>query len=167
MPQRYFLDTSALLARYLRGTRGHAWVVDLSSSAQANTLALAQITAVELAASCNQMVRGGTVQSVVCNRALTAFWAHFDGGEYDVIPANLPLIRRAAALCNNYSLRGYDAVQLAAALTFRDDTRIADTQSFASGAPIFGDPILLTEDKQPAASAAAEGFTVDSPLNHP
>ncbi len=58
-------------------------------------------------------------------------------------------------------------MQLAAALTFRDDTRTADANSAASGGPVLGDPILLTEDYDLAAAARAEGFTVDSPLAHP
>jgi hypothetical protein len=59
MPQRYFLDTSALVARYLRSATGYAWIGALCDPAAGNVLALVEITGAELAATFNQMVRGG------------------------------------------------------------------------------------------------------------
>jgi predicted nucleic acid-binding protein len=90
-----------------------------------------------------------------------------DSGGYHVIPVTSALIRRAADLCNMRPLKGYDAVQLAAALMYRDDARAFDAQTAASSSAILGDPIFLTEDKRLAAAASAEGFIVDSPLSHP
>lgn len=167
MPVRYFLDTSALVARYLRWAAGHAWTHGICDPATGNTIALVEIVAAELSAACHQMVRGGILRRKTCDRALTEFWTHIHGGEYRILPVNAILIRQAADLCATHSLKGYDAVQLAAALTFRDDTRTADARSAAIGTLALGDPIFLTEDNRLATAATAEGFTVDSPLAHP
>jgi len=166
MPNRYFLDTSALVARYLTRAPGHTWTRDLCDPASGNQIALVEITGAELAAAFNQILRSGQLGNRIRDRVLAAFWQQMDGGEYQVIPVTSALVRRASDLCNTHPLKGYDAVQLAAALTFRDDARAFDA-SAAPGGPIFGDPIFLTEDNRLATAATAEGFTVDSPLAHP
>ena len=65
------------------------------------------------------------------------------------------------------SLYCYDAIQLACALAARDAARQTDVVNVAQGLPPLGDPIFLTEDARLASAASAEGFVVDSPLNHP
>jgi predicted nucleic acid-binding protein len=167
MPVRYFLDTSALVARYLRWAAGHVWMRGICDPTSGNTIALVEIVGAEFAAACNQMMRGGLLRRRTCDRALTEFWTHIDGGGYQILPVNSLLVRRAADLCATHSLKGYDAVQLAAALTFRDDTRTADATITSTSGLILGDPIFQTEDNRLATAATAEGFTVDSPLAHP
>jgi hypothetical protein len=81
-----------------------------------NALALVEISGAELAASLNQMVRGGLTRQRLCDRSLIEFWQQMDSGEYQVVPVTSTLVRRVAALCSVHSLKGYDAVQLAAAL---------------------------------------------------
>jgi uncharacterized protein len=126
---------------------------------------LAEVTAAELAAALNQLVRGGTLRKKRCNDALTLFWDQVDHGQYVMVPAVSSVVRRAADLCGVHALRGYDAIQLACALAAREDIRLAAQNSLAQGE--FGDPIFLTEDTHLRDAALAEGFTVDSPLAHP
>lgn len=45
--------------------------------------------------------------------------------------------------------------------------RQADATLLATGQQPLGDPIVLTEDNKLDDAARAEGFIVDSPLNHP
>ncbi len=104
MPVRYFLDTSALIARYLRHAGGSAWVRALCDPVGGNTIAIVEITAAEFSAACHQMVRGGLLRRKTCDRALTEFWTHIDGGEYRILPVNAILVRRAADLCATRSL---------------------------------------------------------------
>ncbi len=167
MPAAYFLDTSALIPQYLTRAPGHAWVESICAPASQNIIAIAEITEAEFAAALNQLARGGTLRRKRCDTVLALFWVRVDTGAYTTVPVSSQLIRRAAQLCSVHSLKGYDAVQLAAALTFRDDIRVADAASLAAGGAIVGDPIFLTEDNRLAAAAGAEGFTVDSPLAHP
>jgi hypothetical protein len=43
MPQRYFVYTSALIARLLRRATGHAWMEHLCGPSAGNTVAIAEI----------------------------------------------------------------------------------------------------------------------------
>jgi hypothetical protein len=113
MPQRYFLDTSALVSRYLRSATGYAWMGALCDPAAGNVIGLVEITGAELAATFNQMVRGGQIRKRLCDRSLVEFWQQVDGREYHIVPVTSALVRRAADLCGVHSLKGYDAVQLA------------------------------------------------------
>lgn len=164
----YFIDTSALLPRYLRRATGHKWVADICHSGRGNRIALAEITEVEIASALNQLVRGNTLKRRQRDESLALFWNQVDSGQYALISITTSVIRRAAGLCDVHSLRGYDAVQLACALIYRDDVRIADAAAASiAGATPLGDPILLTEDKRLGDAARAEGFTVDTPAAHP
>ena len=102
----------------------------------------------------------------LCENALKLFWSQIDSGEYNVIPVVSPIVRRAAELCSVRALKGYDAIQLACALTARDIARLSDAARVARGEMALGDPIFLTEDNRLSEAALAERFMVDSPLNH-
>jgi predicted nucleic acid-binding protein len=167
MPLLYFLNTSALVPRYVTREPGHAWVELLCAPDSGNTIAIAAITGAELAAALNQMARGGTLRKKRCRQALAEFWRQLDSSQYLSIAVTSAIIRRAATLCDSHSLRGYDAVQLACALAAREAQRVADVDNAANGRPLLGDPIFLTEDNRLATAATAEGFAVDSPLSHP
>ncbi len=52
------------------------------------------------------------------------------------------------------------------ALIARDIARLSDAASVAKGGTAVGDPIFVTEDNRPRDAALAEGFVVDTPLNH-
>ena len=170
MPSLYFLDTSALLPGFLPRAPGNAWVKSICDTQAHNVITIAEVTAAELAASLNQLVRGGIVRKKRCAEALALFWDQVDSGSYNIIPVTSSIVRRAADLCEFHPLRGYDAVQLATALAFRDVARAA-RQTNATGAAQsavgFDDPIFLTEDNRLTSAATAEGFAVDTPLAHP
>lgn len=163
MPGVYFADTSALLPRFLRNAAGHAWMRQLSAPTNGNLIAIAEITEAEIASAINQLARGRTIRQKTRDLALATFWDAVDAGEYHIIPVTSTIVRRAADLSGVYSLKGYDAIQLACALALRDEVRAASVQ----GSSPLGDPIFLTEDNRLAAAAAAEGFTVDGPVSHP
>jgi uncharacterized protein len=162
----YFLDTSALLPAYWRGAKGFAWVSNLIDPSHSNTLFLAEITEAELSAALYSLVRSRHLNKKRCDAMLKLFWEKIDAGGYSIIPAVTPIVRQAAALCEHHSLKGYDAVQLACALAARNATQQADAENIARGLPPAGDPIFLTEDNRLASAALAEGFVVDSPINH-
>jgi uncharacterized protein len=53
-----------------------------------------------------------------------------DWGMYNVVEVAEPLVRHAGALAERHALRGYDAVQLAAALTLRRVSREIEFATF-------------------------------------
>ncbi len=69
---------------------------------------------------------------------------------------NALLIERATDLAEKYALRGYDAVQLAAALT-ANEARIA-----VNALPL----ILVSADNDLNAAATAEGLAVENPNDY-
>ena len=74
---------------------------------------------------------------------------------FDRVEASSALIERARDLAEKHALRGYDAVQLAAAV-----------QVNAAGRPRGLTCILVSADAQLNAAAVAEGLIVDDPSKH-
>lgn len=165
--QRYYLDTSALIARYLVRAPGHAWTRDICEPRNGNTLILAQITGAELGAALNQLARTGALRKKLTDAGIAAFWTQVSAGEFVFVPITIAVVQSAADLCGTYPLKRYDGVQLACALVAREDARLADAATSVSRGQPLGDPIFLTEDHKLRDAAAAEGFAVDSPLAHP
>jgi predicted nucleic acid-binding protein len=87
--------------------------------------------------------------------ALTDVRADFTA-DYQVIEITAALITRADALAEQHALRGYDAVQLAAALE-------VNAAYVAAGQP----PVtLISADLELNTAAATEGLSVDDPNTH-
>lgn len=163
MPATYFLDTSTLLARYLRRAPGHSWVNAICAPEQRNAVCIAVITQVEMSSAINQLTWGKVLRQKQRNEAPTLFWSQIEEGQYRIIPVSEAIVVRAAMLCNTHPLRGYDAVQLACALAVRDAARAAAVEFQISSQ----EPRFVSEDKRLLTAAAAEGFAVENPLDHP
>jgi uncharacterized protein len=146
----YFLDTSTVVKRYARET-GTAWVQALAAPAAGHALFLVRITQAELVAAVTRQERGGKIAPADAATALADFQHDF-AHQYFLIEVSVALVARAAALARTHALRGYDAVQLAAALEVH-----AQAPSLT----------LLSADAGLNAAAAAEGLLVDDPNNHP
>ena len=151
----FFFDTSALVKRFSRET-GTAWVIDLIRPQSGNNLYLANITSVEVVSAITRRMRGGHLTTAAAKKALTRFHRSFLR-RYVIVEITPPLILRATTLAETYALRGYDAVQLAAALTIYDER-------VAAGLPTL---TLVSADNDLNAAASAEGLAVDNPNNHP
>jgi predicted nucleic acid-binding protein len=149
----YFFDSSALVKFYLR-ERGSAWVRRLINRTRRHDIAVVRITGVEAASA---LVRHTPPMSRAgLTTALSRLDVHFDS-QFLVLPVDRALVAAAIHLTGRHRLRGYDAVQLAAALGVR-------RRNSRAGAPA---PILVSADLALNAAAAAEGFAVDDPNRHP
>ena len=110
-----YLDTSAL-AKLFISEPGSGAVAAAVSSALA--VATHRITYVEIHATLARAARMGRIQASSLDHRLRDFetrWASLD-----VVDLTDPMVRRAAGLAMTYGLRGYDSVQLAAALAVQD-----------------------------------------------
>jgi uncharacterized protein len=146
----YFLDTSALVKRYVSET-GTAWVQALTDPTAGNVHCIARITRPEMVAAITRRERGGHLAPANAVTALTDFDYDF-ARQYLIVSMSDALIDHAAVLARTHGLRGYDAVQLAAALEVW--TQIPTT-------------VLISGDSDLNAAALAEGMPVDDPNAHP
>jgi predicted nucleic acid-binding protein len=146
----YFLDTSTVVKRYAQET-GTAWVQSLAAPTAGHLLAVVRITLAETVAAVTRKERGGLIKPQAAATALNDFHVDF-AQQYVIVEVVAALVAQAAALARKHALRGYDAVQLAAAL------------EVGSQIPSL---TLLSADTNLNAAAEAEGLLVDNPNNHP
>ncbi len=151
----YFTDSSALAKRYVVET-GTPWLRTLLAPATGCVVVIAHITAVELIAAFARRERGGSLTPIDATAACADFRTHL-ADEYQIVDVSGSIINRAMLLAETYGLRGYDAVQLTAAL----DT---NERFLAAGQPPI---ILVSADAELNTAALAEGMSVEDPNAHP
>ena len=145
----FFLDTSTVLKRYVQET-GTPWVQALAAPAAGHSLIVVRITLAETVAAITRKERGGLITPKDAATALADLQLDFTR-QYFIIEVSAPLVAHASSLARKHALRGYDAVQLAAALDAR-----AQLPSLT----------LLSADADLNAAATAEGLSVDDPNSH-
>jgi predicted nucleic acid-binding protein len=150
----YFLDSSALVKRYVTET-GTAWVTGLLDPAARHRLYVARITGVEVVAALTRKERGRHLSPTDATAAVSSF-QHDYANRLRPVEVTADLIVEAMALARTHALRGYDAMQLAAAL-YANRRRIARNL-----APL----LLVTADTDLLAAGAAEGLATDDPNIH-
>jgi uncharacterized protein len=146
----YFLDTSAVLKRYVQET-GTAWVQALAAPVARHSLFVVRITLAETIAAITRRERGGSITPQDATTAVADFQLDF-AHQYRIVEVSPGLVAHAATLARRHALRGYDAVQLAAAL------------EIYSQIPSL---ILLSADANLNTAAMAENLSVDDPNSHP
>lgn len=151
----YFVDSSALVKRYVV-EHGSAWLTATLHPLVAAEIYVAQVTGPEVVSALTRRALTPHYTTVDAVRAVLGFRLDF-AAEYRIAPLTAALTSRAMLIAEHHRLRGYDAVQLAAALEVND-------QRMAEG---FAPLILLSSDQELNAAAAAEGLQVDDPNLHP
>jgi predicted nucleic acid-binding protein len=146
----YFLDTSAVVKRYVQET-GTAWIRNLTAAATGHFLYLARITDVEVTAALARRRGQPGLSPSQAIAALSQFRQDF-AQDYRIVEITVPLLQQASLLADSHALRGYDAVQLAAVLEVR-------TQ-----APSI---ILVSADVDLNTAATVEGLSFEDPNTHP
>ena len=151
----YFLDSSAVVKRYVSES-GTAWILNLTDPVVSNQLHLVRITGVEVVSAITRRTRGTSLSITDAATALSDFRYDFSRA-YRIVEITASLIGHAMQLAETHALRGYDAVQLAAAL---------DVQAYwlALNMPVL---TLVSADIALNAAAIAEGLAVDDPNAHP
>lgn len=151
----YFLDSSALLKRYVSET-GTSWVQSLFDPAQHNHLAIGMISGAEIVAAVSRRVKGAGLSASEGLRVIRQFRSDFQS-EFELIEINGAVIRTAMDLAERHALRGYDAVQLAAASVLNGLSRSRG----------LGDITLVSSDHELNSAAVSHGINVDDPTLHP
>ena len=151
----FFCDASAIVKRYANEF-GSSWVMGVTDPASGNTIFVARITEVEVVSGVTRRVREGTLSANDGSAGTVSLRGDFVN-QYRVIEITPTLIDNAVSLVQIHGLRGYDAVQLAAALEVHTDRR-------SLGLPPL---ILCSADRALNTAALAEGLAVDDPNTHP
>jgi predicted nucleic acid-binding protein len=110
-----YLDASALVKRYVveRGSRD-----TIALTAESEMIATSIVTRAEIAAAFAKAARTGVVTPERARSAQRSFAR--DWPDLVRVPVTEALVERAEALAWDHGLRGYDAVQLASALTWQE-----------------------------------------------
>ncbi len=151
----FFTDSSALAKRYLPET-GTSWIRALADPSSDETIVVAEVTLVEVAAALaarHRMPGGITLEQR--DQAVDLLHNHFEN-EYRIIPVSRQILDRAVDLTQNHRLRGYDAVQLATALEANDSLTAAGLT----------DLTFIASDEDLVSAARTEGLQSDNPNLH-
>ncbi|MFL6215136.1 MAG: type II toxin-antitoxin system VapC family toxin [Blastocatellia bacterium] len=145
----WFVDTSALIKRYLRET-GSKW---LREEIVHHRVLISQLTPIEVLASIGRRRQQGTLSPFAFLQARRIFINHINDPQYQILNVSSAIVNEAMRLTFRQSLRAYDAVQLATAL------KTLATQGYKQ-------LVFLTADAQLERVARAEGLQTDNPLDH-
>ncbi|MCI0489596.1 MAG: type II toxin-antitoxin system VapC family toxin [Blastocatellia bacterium] len=151
----YFFDSSAAVKRYLSET-GTDWITNIADPAKGDRIYIASITGVEVVSAIARKLLNGGISPTEAALAITQFRQDFDN-EYVLVELVKEIIDRAMKLAEVHALRGYDAVQLAAALKINADR-------LSLGMPAV---TLISADAALNTAALAEGLAVEDPNAHP
>ena len=150
----YFLDSSAIVKRYIN-EMGSAFVDELIGPDRENNIFIAEITRAEVASAFARREKGKTLTTGDAATARDAFAVDV-ADVYAIIDITPELITNAADLATKHAVRGYDAVQLAAALT-------ANLNLTAGGHSVL---TFVSADGDLNLAAVAERLTVENPNDH-
>jgi predicted nucleic acid-binding protein len=152
----YFLDTSALVKRYVPEI-GSDWILSITDPATDNDLAISQITWVEVHSAFARRLRDGSLSAQRFDLIAQKVREDFEN-EYRVIDVDQTLIETATELVMQHPLRAYDSVQLASALRFQSTTLVSvpNTQL-----------VFVSADNRLLNIAHSEGLATDNPNNYP
>jgi len=146
----YFLDTSALVKRYV-DEAGRAWIRELARPSSGHLIYVAWITGPETISALIRRHRRLDITPLELAGALAQFHSEWERSyrRLDVSPV---LIYRAMSLVERHGLRGYDSVQLAAG------TEAAALEHARDSSVVF-----VSADATLNAAADSEGWPVVNP----
>lgn len=150
----YFLDSSALVKRYIPET-GTAWILSLCTKSSTSAIFIAKVTPVELISAFARQYHDGEMKLPVFQGYRQLVLLH-NKNQYQVMSLSSVVVLKACDLHESYRLRAYDSVQLASALELQKRlTAGRQTLTFVSA------------DARLLQAATSEGLTVDNPNNYP
>ncbi len=150
----YFLDTSAIIKRYVDEI-GSEWVTEVCQPSTENTIIISQITLVEAVAAFCRKAREQQLSQRISeterDKIIENFRRHAKR-QYNMVRVIPTIYTQAGELCRIHRLRAYDAMQLACALKTRTTL-----------APLGIAPTFVTADINLLNIAQAEGLDIENP----
>ena len=150
----YFLDSSALVKRYISET-GSNWVCNLFDPSLGNQFFIAAIAGVEIVSAITRRAKNGGINVADAIAVREQFKQDFQT-EYQIIEISDKIINSAINIAESYALRGYDAVQLASG-------RELNILCIANG---LNGVNFVSADNNLNTAAMGEGLIIKNPNNH-
>lgn len=113
----FYLDTSALVKLYVREV-GTERVVEIASLSSTNRLAVSAVSPVEARSAIRRRERAGDIDQETATFVLDRLWQHV-GTLFIRQAMNDTVLDGALEMIDRYSLRAYDAIQLASCLALK------------------------------------------------
>lgn len=149
----YYFDSSALAKRYIAET-GSAWINDIVMDDE-HTLYTVRVSGAEIVAAFFRRVRTESLTPANAQAAAAEFKNDFRH-RYQIVEVTEQLVDTAMTLAETHNLRGYDSIQLAAALVLQR------VRTSLSASPI----VFVCADQNLNEAAIAEGLPVENPNDH-
>lgn len=150
----YYFDSSALV-KYYTQELGSDWVRGIINAQPANEIITALVTGAEIVAAITRRARMNLISATDASAASAMFRGQFKS-QYKAIRTTDAVVDQAMSLAEHHPLRGYDAIQLASALT-------VESKMTARGV---GPLTFISADANLNQVASAEGLLVDDPNQH-
>lgn len=151
----FYLESSALVKRYST-EKGSKFIIKLVQPSVGNRLYSVKITEVEVCAALTRKRKGLTMTATGATKSISRFRRNFAARFVKSDVSDL-ILNEAIRLTDLHTLRGYDAVQLAAALQ-------ANSERVSQGLlPL----VFVSADAELNTAAQAEGLVVENPNNYP
>jgi predicted nucleic acid-binding protein len=151
----YFLDTSALIKRYIL-EQGQTWIISICNPVQGHDLYISQAARVEVISALCRRTREQSITIDERDQLIKRF-REDSRKDYNTWPVTSETYDAAGELCRSHALCAYDAVQLACVLALRKFAQEND-------AP---EPIFICADVNLMNNAYAEGLSIENPNNYP
>lgn len=150
----YFLDTSALIKRYVVET-GFDWIKAITAASAHHTLFVAHITQAEIVSGLSRRRREGSI-NVRTARTLRLLIDRHCERQYQIVNISHSVIQVAEDLLEQHPLRAYDAVQLACAIETFKRLEQANLPSLT----------FISSDNRLLEAAILEKLMVENPNDH-
>ena len=154
MVNAYFLDTSALVKKYMTET-GSTWIETLTDAESDNKIILARVTWVETLSAFTRLHRENRIDLNVLNQTINVFKADWES-QFQIVEVKKSDYEKAGELLKKHPLRAYDSIQLACALKIHSAFAQTAPQAFT----------FASADDRLINAAQAEGMQVENPNNH-
>lgn len=150
----YYLDTSALIKYYAQET-GSSWITKLIGSSANHELFTVRITGPEMMSALLRKVR---TKEISQSRAISLIRKFRTDWElrYQMLEVTPTLADHAMQLVEEHSLRGYDAVHLAAALELHNFRQQLQLSALT----------FVSADSEQLNAAQTEGLQTENPNLH-
>lgn len=155
----YFFDSSAIVKNYINEI-GSNWVKTIFNAVSTDIIYAASITQVEVVAAFARQRKALKLSAIDAAAAISHFNQDFqsDIREIELKPK---VLAETVLLADKYSLRGYDAVQLASALEIH--SHLINLKLNQHSAPF----TFVSADSELNSAALNAGLTIENPNNYP